>query len=366
MRAAAVELAFALMLAAGAAAAKSAPELDYRAPGFWTKSYSIPETYRAFVVRVTVPPEKGEGLLRRLEDRGWKATTPNPVFGLGSDEWLVPGANAARIASDLGPAATIDSLEDKTAAGGIPEYPDLYYKRRVLSRERSRLGSKRSAVPAVDGLLEAQLATVDKLIGLHERAKASTAVILLINVRPIDAGKWIGVALDRRRMAMPAAPPAPSLWQRGVSDTDCLRPPALATATIAVTPDQFASAHAKLDAIMDGYQRLGARRPCEDGLTGYFLVPQDREPDLRAQLKNIGDLVGWDRWGDASRDEGPPAWHKTQLLRADLSAHRRELEKTPHLLSLVEAELSRLQPASDAYERTRASTAVKVRFVDAP
>lgn len=358
------------------AVSASAADIDINAPGFWTKTYSIPRSYCERSISLASP--RMEKLI--------KASAPCDFQiqdGQARSQCRLSREDSDRIVAALRRAGTLTAYSQN--CDPPPAYAELTYKRDNLRREWAEIKLSSAEAPAISGLMAAQFATLDQLISANQTA-LETALTILIStseaVTPSVAGFFPKGEMKRAhkaaaRTARYAIDGPPGASRFIINPSGEVMTPAVAWAR------RPRAACEQIDSIVVEYQetersedavrlktalRLGkpytdAECPRLNGLTFAAVVfSTRREEEIRKSLMNLPGLRSWRAWSPAS-DDSVPDDRRFDMLSSELAARRTELERAPHIQSLVGAEIQRVRENAGKLHRLRGGRLLLIRFV---
>jgi hypothetical protein len=344
------------------AASAFAGDIDINASGFWSKSYAIPHTYCERRIAVAAP---------RLE-KLIEASSPCKFLtqdGVARSDCRLSREESDRVVAGLRHLGTLTGYSQN--CDPPPDYPELNYKRVNLRREWAELKLSSAAVPAISGLMDAQLATLDQIIAAHEAAL--TAILTIVLTAP-EAAAPTGDG-DAQFTPHRAWGVAKKAHKRGF-------PPET------VTPAQAWSRRSRqaceqIDSIVVEYERTGGPdssrllkaalrlgSPFTDPVCGRLgdsaltaaIFSTKPETEIRKILMSLPGLRAW-RAVTPHDDGFVPDDRRFDLLSSELSAQRALLERAPHIRGLVRAEIGRVQENAERLHRLRKGRLLLIRLV---
>jgi hypothetical protein len=238
-----------------------------------------------------------------------------------------------------------------------PDRPELYYKREHLSREWEDTALSSAAAPGINGLLSAQLATLDELLAAHE---AALETALTIAIAGPDAVKHApGSANERtatpsrkspaRRRALPASAQAPDSWVRR-SRSVCEQLPQVIVGYEKTEDPEDDPRLRAARRLGKPYVEPGCRFPDSPGFSAaiFSTLP---EKEIRRALTGQPGLKLW-RVQSAEGIVADDA--RFDALSAELEDQQSALERAPHIRALVRAEIERVRGNAEKLRALRA------------
>ncbi|UPT73673.1 MAG: hypothetical protein M0D55_17745 [Elusimicrobiota bacterium] len=346
----------------------SAAEFDIDAPGFWSRSYSIPRSYCERHIKVSF-----KRVDEIIKDAAPCEFTINN--GVASSDCPLSSAVADNIVSRLRNKGTMLSYSKR--CDPAPSHPELYYKRDNLTREYEELGLPDEKLQAVTGLLIAQLDTLNALISSHEAALQTN---LAIDILPSDSPPAVDDQPRRIKRAQKIKRAAKQINLVGsraeAAMGGWLRQPRPVCSQIHSVSAVYERKGPPTDSKrLEVIRRLGENYedascpPLRDPqlAAAIFSVKPAKEilkrltslPDLRS-LKNDSSVFADRRAADGY----VPDDRRFDELTAELEARRTELERAPHIRALANAEIARVKDNATLLKRLRAGSLILVWFAN--
>lgn len=354
-------LVLACSLHASNAQTNDSPDESYTKAAFWLKSYSIPLSYQRVVAQTFADGPTEARLQTDLARLGWNRVPLPPDSDRNVSAWLAPNDDVGDALAPIYKATKVGAVDAQVPAHRPPDYPELDYKISHLSEEAGRIGLSSATMPAIAGLVNAQLATLRRLVQKRDAAKRSTLVLLLNNVPNEGVGPWLD-GCDARHCVGSKGELIRDLWERASVDTSCQRTPETVAVALAVSRAALPRSMEEVSELTHELVRPTPTELCISPGPSYLLVPTDSLPEFRRRLRQIGKVASWKTTSNADLGVAR-AWRKAKLLQQDLASVGGRLRDAPHVNTLVQAEIARLQPGVEAYERLRSQTLVTVQVV---
>lgn len=325
------------------------------------RSYAIPRTYCERRIRLSA--ENIQELISAAspceftlqDDRAWS------VCRLST-------ATADRIIQDLKNIGTMTSYSQNCEPPRV--YPELEYKRDHLRREWEQTSLSSSNAPAISGLLEAQLMTLDRIISAQEAAEAPILRIAITRDEaggpfvPEDGLPWpdtIGpIRGAPRARKLPMASERTRNWtRRPISICDQLK-----AILVVYKNSQEPEAADRLDSIRalgEPYSDLGCELLARYSprLMIFSTLPEE---EIRKKLIELPGFVSWRLLEPEEREDIVTDDVRFKLLTAELSFHANILKRAPHIRGLVEAEIERVRASAEALERLKKGRLILIQF----
>lgn len=355
-----VALVLVALLLAGTPA--SAAEFDFRAPGFWTRVYDFTPPPISARACVRLDPSRRKALQDWMEKAGGRLSA---AVGSTTTVWCFGQARPSAVREGLASLGRIEDFTlDRSESSSPPVPPELLYKQDRLRSEAERLGGRDADLPAVTGLLDAQLGTIDRIIKRYESPGPLTLHLDIPDAAgrcPLGSPRVTGMpGTHYPGTASPASGrDSRGIWERTANDVACLHPPVLAKASVAVPANRRSAA----DAALERYRRGLPPVVSACLAPGRIAVPRTREEEFRRLLRSLGELKSWSREEASPQSDGliGGAW-KARLLGQELEKNAGVLADAPHVEALVLAEIERLRPASEELARLEDFTLVELKF----
>ena len=357
-----------------AAVTASAAEIDINAPGFWSKSYSIPGTYC----------DRRIALLARRPEKLVKASAPcefRVQDGQAFSYCRLPREQSDRIVASLRKLGTLTGYSQ--SCDPAPEYPELTYKRDNLRREWDEVKLSSAEAPAISGLMAAQLATLDQLISAHQAALETSLTIRISTSEaetPPGAGIYLRpgahrahkVVMRTSRYVVDAPLPARfsnggSAEPRTPSETWARRARPACEQLESIYVDYEKTGGPDDARLVKAALRLGSAyadptcpRSTESAFAAAVLTSRP-EREIRRTLMSFPGLRSW-RSSPAGEDAVISDDRRFEMLSSELAAQRTLLERAPHMRSLVAAEIERVRENAERLRQLRGKRLLLIRF----
>lgn len=335
-----------LLLLAALTASAADPDID--SPGFWSKTYAIPPTYCQRSIAVSSP--RVEALMKAAAPCGFIRHA-----GGARSDCRLPREESDRVVAELRRLGEMTAFSQD--CGAPPDRPELYYKREHLSREWEETALSSATAPGINGLLSAQLATLDELLAAHEAA-LETALTISISgpaamKRPPGAAAAPAAAPSRknaaRRRGLPASAQAADSWVRR-SRSVCEQIPQVIIGYEKLEDPEGDPRLRTARRLGKPYVEPACRSLDVPGLAAaiFSARPEQeirralaRQPGLRLwRVQSAGAIVADDARFDA--------------LSAELASQRAALERAPHIRALIRAEIDRVRENAEKLHALRA------------
>ena len=348
-----------------AAVSASAAEMDINAPGFWSKTYSIPRAYCER--RIALDSPSVENLVKSAAP--CKFSIQNG--GVRSD-CRVTRKESDRIVGKLRRLGTLTAYEQN--CNSPADYPELYYKRDNLRREREE--TPFTGAPAINGLLEAQLSTLEQLISAHETALQTLLTITITGAQftPSDGvafvltypsggrdekSRYYRVAKIAHRIGSPERPSAEDWARRSLSACQQIEPITVVFGMSGGPEDARRLAAAR--SLGETYVDPGCGLLSDPGLASAIFSTRP-ETEIRKILMGLPGVRAWRVGAPGGSPGSVPDDRRYVLLSAERVAKREVLARAPHIRSLVAAEMARVSDNAQRLWELRKGRLLLIRF----
>lgn len=342
----------ALLLLAALTASAAEPAVDPSAPGFWTKTYTFSGGGCSASLRAIVPD--APAALKRLARLAGEGSN---FDGATSANWEMEPSAFAKSKSVLLGLGEIQSYSEYCASSA-EAYPELDYKRDVLAREKAASAGALADLPAVSGLLDAELETLDRMIQTRDQSRLYQVHVEVLG-RDQASAEGSGVPRARvirahkvRRVDQRAGPSAVAQWGRNAIPA-CERFPVSIMGVPRGELERWKKSLLKGGA---EYRQDG----CHFGRNGILAnaavwVDPARLDAVKEELMKSGRMTRWDpETPTAVFFAGLSSADKSERLTAELDHSADSLKDAPNIRALVRSELDRIGPV--AFNETQGRT----------
>lgn len=329
-----------------AALTASSAEIDFSAPGFWSKHYAIPGSYCASSITLEAP--RVMRLVKASSPCKYRVR-PGGVFS----DCRLSEAEAERVVTELKRLGTMTAYSRNCAPR--PENDELVYKRDNLRRESEEIGLTEAAFPGISRLMDAQLSTLDLLVFAHE---AAFEAWLHIVIKSPEATPALGDAAAPARDENKATPYAAKVAAK--SGRSWTRRSRVACEQVEVITVEYEKSDGPMGAErLKTIRRLGepyldpSCRPTNDPSVAAAILTVKPEKEFRRILMELPGLRSWRVALPAPPDGIIPDDRRFEILSADLAANAEVLRGAPHIRALAIAELERVRENAARLRRLR-------------
>lgn len=350
-------------------------ELDYSSPGFWYRTYAVPDAYSHRTLELGFKDldrgwEKVEERLKKSGGRGLATgnAIPNAGGGMVDLDWQVPSAEADRIAKDIMAMGTVIGFETVPFQrdAGKPDNAELEYKRKRLYPEIFKLRPELERMSAIPGFLRVFVKSLESLAEADRAAREWSILHLRLRgikdwTPPFTA--YVYRPAPNRFPLMPppqdlrwlwriAIPELEQYWKRTPAD-GCVGVPANAVAVLEV-PDIPAAAEAARELVLSKGGAAIQSLDCfsvhgNRAATAGFSIPKEAMAEVSSLLLDQGELRLWKAPVELRLNFVPPPLEldltgKVGRLSAEVGA--KGLLGAPHVRALILDEIRRLEGAA--------------------
>lgn len=333
----------------------SAAEFDVQASTFWTRAYSIPLAYST--TRFVLPANRFSAASTAIAPCGWSQTQDAAVVAFTRCR-IDPGAEASLLAR-IRRLAPVKEIPERLP---LPDYPELAFKRDALTKELASIEDSAEEVPAIRGLLETQISTLDEIAKYVQEARRPAVELLVVASTAAsvveDGQRALGILSQREqqnerpikvhwihhwaRVSYPVCEQLPVVFVTRASPQDAAAEKAL-RAALGKHAEPYHEGGCRFTPSSQMYLTDLPLDRLVPALTALEGVTQVRQSPMMRYQRDLTDLERFD------------------VLSAELTTRSAILAKTPTIRAFVRGELERIRATADGLRRINGRRLVVVK-----